>query len=125
MKSLPIKTISTTLRSFVALASDFYKIKIKEEFSVVKKTTTITFVLVCFISIFFIFSLFIIHIQIKTTLLGYEIGKIRFHENSLVKKISLLEMKLAQLTSKKKLQDLLKRSRKKNARKPKKQKQLF
>ena len=87
-----------------------------------KKNTTITFAIVCLISIFFIFSLLIIHIQIKTTLLGYKIGKIRSYENSLMKKISLLEVRLAQLSSKKKLQQLMKIPRKKHARKPKKQK---
>ena len=63
-----------------------------------RKTLATTFL----ISALMGFSLFIIHIQIKTTLLGYKIGKLQDEKTLLVKEISLLNMQLSKKTDKKK-----------------------
>ena len=69
-----------------------------------RKTLATTFL----ISALMGFSLFIIHIQIKTTLLGYKIGKLQDEKTLLVKEISLLNMQLSKKTDKKKLTKLMK-----------------
>jgi hypothetical protein len=69
-----------------------------------RKTLATTFL----ISALMGFSLFIIHIQIKTTLLGYKIGKLQDEKALLVKEISLLNMQLSKKTDKKNLTALMK-----------------
>jgi hypothetical protein len=64
------------------------------------------------ISLLMSFSLFIIHMQIKTTLLGYKIGKLQDNKTLLTKEISLLNMQLSKITSKKNLQSLMQFGRK-------------
>lgn len=55
--------------------------------------------LVIFIALFFC-SLFSVHIRIKTTILGYKIGKLKAHEAQLLINKSLLTMELSKITAK-------------------------
>jgi hypothetical protein len=53
------------------------------------------------------FAFFSIHIRIKTTLLGYQIGRLKGKESKLLKENSLLTMELAKIRSKKWLLNFL------------------
>lgn len=50
-----------------------------------------------------------IHTKLQTTLLGYEIGRLKHQETLYLKKRSLLTMELAQLTTKASLSELIKK----------------
>lgn len=41
-----------------------------------------------------------IHVRLQTTLIGYEIGRLKSEESSLLERRSLLKMQLARLTTK-------------------------
>ena len=45
-----------------------------------------------------------VHVRVQTTLLGYEIGRLKNDEATLLEERSLLKMQLAKLTTKKHLQ---------------------
>lgn len=53
------------------------------------------------------FAFFSIHIRIKTTLLGYYIGRLKSKESKLLKENSLLTMELTKIRSKKWLLNFL------------------
>ena len=53
-----------------------------------------------------------VHSRIQTTLLGYEIAKMKEHEATLIKKRSLLNMELAKMTTKEYLNEITFKKRK-------------
>ena len=61
-------------------------------------------------------TFFSIHIRIKTTLIGYEIGRLKDLEAKLLKENSLLAVELAKVKSKKWLLNFLKREQKNEGR---------
>lgn len=51
------------------------------------------------------------HLRIQTTMVGYELGKLKSEEASLLEKRSQLQMELAKLTTKKELLNFANRKR--------------
>jgi len=51
------------------------------------------------------------HLRIQTTMIGYELGKLKSDEASLLEKRSHLQMELAKLTTKKELLNFANRKR--------------
>ena len=64
-------------------------------------------VLISFFAMLLLLSILKIHIKIQTTMLGYEIGRLKNQEFFQLKKRSGLTMDLAQLTTKSSLSKIL------------------
>ena len=56
-------------------------------------------VMVAAFALLFAGALLRVHLRVQTTLIGYEIGRIKAEESALLEKRSLLKMQLARLTT--------------------------
>lgn len=63
--------------------------------------------LTSFVLILFLLSFFKIFIRLQTTMLGYDIGRLKNKEASLLKQKSYLTMELAKITTKQNLETML------------------
>lgn len=71
------------------------------------KKRTINLTTTSILLILFSLALVKVHLVVKATVLGYKIGELKTHESQLLRKRSLLATKLATLTTKSNLEELL------------------